>query len=267
MRKPIWVVGLLMVALLGFVMPERVGARRWAAGITQQSHSSNDDTPFITDGIEQRTFGDPVAPGSLVVVAVALLTSSRTLTVVDDSAGGVNTYTVCTDGGTNATTEIGGASEMWFYCSTTTATMQAVTVTTNSAVSTQAYMMMFEVDGQHASTPVEDVATSVGTTTPYTVGPVTTTSAGSLLIGLCFSSTNGDYTTAGGSWTNYYDFGAPTGAGHAIIGDYQDGVGAASTSWSFTSAANEGGPKVLIAIAPAVVGGLRLLSLTGVGAW
>jgi hypothetical protein len=226
-----------------------------AAATVTQFKTDASSTPWSGDGVDDLAFDASVGAGSLVCPIISLSASTRTISSVTDNGG--NTYALASQGGTDATTEIGGVSEVWIYCSVTTTTMQTVTVTLNSSLGSPAAFSIVEIDGQHA-TPVEDVALATTTTVlTHTSGSVTTASAGSALIGAMYGST-GSYTIDADFTTLFNDTQG--------LGGY-DEVGAGSFTMVNTSVSAESQAIVLIAIAPAAApaasSGSRLL--LGVG--
>jgi len=213
-----------------------------------QFKESTDGNIFATDGIEAVVFDSTVPAGSFVTVAINVPSTTRSISSVVDNGG--NTYALLTQGGTNATIDSGTtASEVWIYGAQITSSMTTVTVTVSSAIAAPSKIVLWEVTGQHATTPVEDVAVGVTTTgTSHAVGPVVTAAAGSVLIGSMYTGASAEVLTNDASFTEA----ANTSEGIAA----HDLVGAASTSWTVTSTTNAAMAMVLVAIQPAAAGGV-----------
>lgn len=229
--------GLLVVWLLAVAVPA-------SAQVTfVQMKVSTAANAFETDGIETLTFDSPASAGTIVLVGVSLTASNRTITSITDDGG--NSYAVCSQGGTDANREDAGQSEVWIYCGVLASPASAVTTTISSALATPGRMFSINFSGQNV-TPVEDVAIALSSaTTSHPVGPVVTAAAGAMLVGIGYG-TSGPYTNNAG-WTQIDSttFG---------ISAYED-VGAASTSYTVTSAGNESLAMALVALAPSGGGG------------
>lgn len=208
--------------------------------ISQTAWSANANA-FETDAVETVSFASQVSVGCRVYTGILLSATNRTISSVTDD--GSNSYALSTQGGTNATTEVAAAAtEVWIYEAAVTTAMQTVTVTISSALATPARVALLAVCGQHATTPTEDVAIATQTSaTSHPCGGLVTAAAGSALFGIMAGS-NGTYSTPAG-WTQI-------GSTVNFIAD-QRTIGAATTTWTPTTAASEGTASACVAIAPA----------------
>jgi hypothetical protein len=199
---------------------------------------------FETDATEALTFDSNATVGNFVVVGIGLTATNRTISSVTDSGG--NTYALLSEGGVNATVDSGGsATEVWLYGAPVTSAANIVTVVINSALATPARMWILEVSGQHATTPIEDVAVTTTTSaTSHPSGSVTTAAAGNIVIGMLFG-TNGTYTNQA-TWTQIDNSANGISAYKA--------VDAATTTWTPTTGGSESTAIVTIAIQPAAAG-------------
>ena len=205
-------------------------------------------TPFVTDGIEALTFDATTTVGNYILVGIAVTQSNRTISsVVDNGSGGSNTYALVSDGSVNANHEIAATAEFWIYGAPVERAATVVTVTISSAIGSPSQMWIAEISGQHASSPIEDVAIALtspdGTT--HTTGNVTTASAGSLLVVMGYGT--------GGTYTHDADFTSIETSAQGLSG--YDQVDAGTFNCVYTSAANEAQVNALVAIAPAAGGG------------
>lgn len=231
--------GVAVIGLLLLLAPTRAQA---AVAFVQSAVTAS-ATPFDVPGVADVTLAAPTTIGNQVVVLIALASSTRSVTSV--TLGGGGTFAVCTDpGAAAATTEISGL-ETWAYCGIAASASTAVQVTMSTASTANGIVVVAEFSGQHATTPIEDVAT--GTTTPaalpHTTGAVTTTAAGSVMVGLIWGST--------GTYTIDADFAAFTSATTAFTTSGYDLVDATTASFDVTTPQLETSVQLLVAIAPA----------------
>ena len=211
-------------------------------------------TPFVTDGIDDLAFDASVAAGSFVCAIVSVTASSRDFTSATDDGG--NTYTLASQGGVDATSSIAAVSEVWIYCAPISTTMQTVTVTLSNSVASPALYALIEMDGQHGTTPIEDVAIATTNGTTHSSGDLVTAAAGSALIGIIYGTT--------GNYDQDADFTAVAEDAQGLIG--YDLVGAATSTMEVTSAATEDAVRAVIAVQPAAAaGGGNQGLLLGVG--
>jgi hypothetical protein len=200
--------------------------------------------PFVTDGIADLTLAGNATIGNYLIVAFSVPASSRTVSSVAQGATGL---TLMTDGVQAATQEASGAEEQWAYSVVVASASTAVTVTLSSAVATGGQVCAIELSGQHATTPIEDVAVAQNSGTSHDTGNVTTANAGSLLFGY-INGSSGDYNEDA-------DFTTLTSAETTNHISGYDLVGAVTASYTPTTAGTEQTLQMVIAIAPAGGGG------------
>lgn len=232
----------LSLALLLALLPARAQA---AVAFVQSAFDITN--PFITDGIADVTFASPTTPGNYLIVWFYVETGSRTVSSV--TLGGGGTFTLCSDGGTNATIETVDPFEMWAYCGVIESADTLVQVTLSSAVgASNQKAIAVEISGQHATTPIEDIAIATNNGVGnHDTGNVTTANAGSLLLGFIMGTP--------GVYTIDTDFTALTGISDTTGTAGYDEVDAVTASFTATTAGTETTGQVIIAIAPAAGGG------------
>jgi hypothetical protein len=220
-----------------------------AAVAVVQSKTVALGTLFSGDGIAELSFDSTTTVGNRILVIVGTAQSSRDITsIVDNGAGGVNTYSEVA--GSDLTT--GEPGRTWTYISiATAATATQVTVTLTSATAAESMITLLEISGSHASSPVEDISTaSTAATTTHTISAVDVANAGSLLVGHMWMEGTGSYTIDS-------DFTQVHNNARGLSG--WDQVDAGSFTMVNTSAGNETGQNVLIAIQPAAAASSGLL--------
>jgi hypothetical protein len=234
------------LALSLAVAPLFTPAAGAAVAVVQMSTPDITD-PFITDGIGDTSFGANCTAGNLLIVGFDVQTGSRTVSGVSGCGA---TFSLCSQGGTNATQETADSFEMWMYCGVATTTGTLIQVTLSSAVSVSGKVWAIELSGQHATfaSAIEDIAIATNSGVGnHDTGNVVTASAGSALVGYLIGGS--------GSYTLDTDFTAITGVADAFGDAGYDLVDAGTFSFNTTSAGNESTGQMVIAIAPAAGGG------------
>lgn len=238
------VVTLLLWALLALGVPVPAQA---AVALVQQSTCDITD-PFVTDGVGDTSFGSNTTIGNLILVWFSVDTGTRTVSSV--TLGGGGTYTLASQGGTDATIQTADPVELWVYAGVAESASTLVQVTLSSAVGVSGKVCAAEFSGQHATfaSAIEDVAVATNSGIGnHDTGNVTTASAGSMLFGFLAGGS--------GAYTIDTDFTAFTGIADAFGTAGYDEVGAVTASFNTTSAGSETTGQIIIAIAPAAGGG------------
>lgn len=213
-----------------------------AVAVVQSKALLSATNPFST-GVATVTLNVAATVGNYLVVAFSVPASSRSVTSVTQGATGL---ALLTDPGSQAATQEDiGSNEQWAYGGVVGSASTAVTVTLSSALTTQGRVVVWELSGVRATTPIEDISVARDATgTSHDTGTVATANAGSLLLG---------YVNGSESPSNYIedaDFATATGAADTFGIAGASTVNAGTFSYTTTTVGDEGTMQMVIAIAP-----------------
>ena len=105
--------------------------------------------PFAGDGIADIVLDAAATPGNYLVVAFYVPASTRTVTSVTQGATGLSLLP-------GATQEGAQPHEQWAYGGVVGSASTAVQITLSSVLASGGFFVVWELTGQHASSPFED---------------------------------------------------------------------------------------------------------------